>query len=411
MADQKLSDLTALPTPITTGDLLYVVRSGVDYKAASTDIPSGSGTVTSVSVTTVNGVSGSVATATTTPAISLTLGAITPTSVNAVVLSGASTPTLAVTGTSSVSGANTGDQSSVSGNAGTATALATARTIGGSSFDGTANVTSFPSPGAIGGSTPAAGAFTTLSATGQVTSTLATGTAPLVVASTTEVANLKAATATLAATATSVADSGVAFTDITTGDSSTTKHGFLDKLPGGTTTFKRADGAWATPAGTAASYVATAFSGQTTVTVTHNFGAYPLVDVVDNSASPAVIVPLTITHGSVNAFTVTFTASSTGTILASLGSPQPHTYVAVSGTYAILSSDYFIEATSGTFTATLPTAVGRAGQEYTIKNSGTGIVTIATTSSQTIDGQLTNLLAVQYQSITVVSNGANWFVI
>ena len=44
--------------------------------------PAGSGTVSSVSVTTANGVSGSVANATTTPAISLTLGAITPTSVN-----------------------------------------------------------------------------------------------------------------------------------------------------------------------------------------------------------------------------------------------------------------------------------------------------------------------------------------
>lgn len=42
----------------------------------------GTGTVTSVSVTTANGVSGSVATSTTTPAITLTLGAITPTSVN-----------------------------------------------------------------------------------------------------------------------------------------------------------------------------------------------------------------------------------------------------------------------------------------------------------------------------------------
>lgn len=40
------------------------------------------GSVTSVSVTTANGVSGSVATATSTPAISLTLGAITPTTVN-----------------------------------------------------------------------------------------------------------------------------------------------------------------------------------------------------------------------------------------------------------------------------------------------------------------------------------------
>lgn len=41
----------------------------------------GSGTVTSVSVTTANGVSGTVATATTTPAVSLTLGNITPTTV------------------------------------------------------------------------------------------------------------------------------------------------------------------------------------------------------------------------------------------------------------------------------------------------------------------------------------------
>lgn len=43
---------------------------------------------------------------------------------------------------------------------------------------------------AIGGVTPAAGAFTTISASGVITSTLATGTAPLTVASTTVVGNL-----------------------------------------------------------------------------------------------------------------------------------------------------------------------------------------------------------------------------
>jgi len=69
----------------------------------------GSGTVTSVSVTTANGVSGSVATATTTPAITLTLGAITPSSV---VSAGS------VTG-SNLSGTNTGDQTKTCG-AGTA---------------------------------------------------------------------------------------------------------------------------------------------------------------------------------------------------------------------------------------------------------------------------------------------------
>lgn len=47
-----------------------------------------------------------------------------------------------------------------------------------------------PLNGTVGATTPAAGAFTTVSATGAITSTLATGTAPLVVASTTKVANL-----------------------------------------------------------------------------------------------------------------------------------------------------------------------------------------------------------------------------
>jgi len=91
----------------------------------------GSGTVTSVSVVTANGVSGSVATATTTPAITLSLGDITPTSVAA---SGT------VTG-SNLSGTNTGDQTSVTGNAGTATALQTARNINGVAFNGTADIT------------------------------------------------------------------------------------------------------------------------------------------------------------------------------------------------------------------------------------------------------------------------------
>lgn len=71
------------------------------------------GTVTTVSVATANGVSGTVANATTTPAITVALGAITPTSVAA---SGN------VTG-SNLSGTNTGDQTNISGNAATATAL------------------------------------------------------------------------------------------------------------------------------------------------------------------------------------------------------------------------------------------------------------------------------------------------
>ncbi len=54
------------------------------------------------------------------------------------------------------------------------------------------NGATFAAPGAIGGGTPSAGAFTTISATGQITSTLAIGTAPFAVTSTTNVANLNA---------------------------------------------------------------------------------------------------------------------------------------------------------------------------------------------------------------------------
>lgn len=123
----RTSDTGGTASPLTTKGDIYgfstlnaripVGADGTVLTADSTqtlgvkwNAVTGTGTVTSVSVTTANGVSGSVATATTTPAITLTLGAITPTSVNSVVLSGSSTPTLAVTGTSSVSGANTGDQ-------------------------------------------------------------------------------------------------------------------------------------------------------------------------------------------------------------------------------------------------------------------------------------------------------------
>lgn len=106
----------------------------------------GSGTVTSVSVTTANGVSGTVATATTTPAISLTLGAITPTTVAA---SGA------ISG-SNLSGTNTGDNTE-------ATALKSATT--------SVNVSSATAPTAgqvLKATSSTAATWQTLSSSGDV---------------------------------------------------------------------------------------------------------------------------------------------------------------------------------------------------------------------------------------------------
>lgn len=74
-----------------------------------------------------------------------------------------------------------------------------------------------------------------------------------------------------------------------------------------------------------------------------------------------------------------------------------------------------VSAASGSVTITLPTAVGATGQTYTIKRTDTtytNTLTVATTSSQTIDGATTyGLLWVQYAYVQVVSDGSNWQII
>jgi len=126
--------------------------------------------------------------------------------------------------TAALSGNVTGN---VTGNASTATALQNARTIGGVSFNGTANI-DLPGVNTTGnqnttgsaatlttirtlwgqnfnGSANVTGALssvTTLAMSGQLTNTVATGTAPLVISSTTRVANLSVANAGTADTLT-----------------------------------------------------------------------------------------------------------------------------------------------------------------------------------------------------------------
>lgn len=84
-------------------------------------------------------------------------------------------------------------------------------------------------------------------------------------------------------------------------------------------------------------------------------------------------------------------------------------YVAKTANYTLTTLDYLVNATSGTFDLTLPTAVGVPGQVYVLKNSGTGIITVKTTSSQTIDGNASGVLTlVQYDSLVVMSDNSNW---
>ena len=84
--------------------------------------------------------------------------------------------------------------------------------------------------------------------------------------------------------------------------------------------------------------------------------------------------------------------------------------ISTATTAASLINVNYTYLVSGTTTLTLPTAVASMST-YTVKNVGTGTVTIATTSSQTIDGSTTASLPVRYTSLTLVSDGANWNII
>jgi hypothetical protein len=87
-------------------------------------------------------------------------------------------------------------------------------------------------------------------------------------------------------------------------------------------------------------------------------------------------------------------------------------YVAKSANYTLTTADRFcnVDASGGAVTITLPTAVGCAGREYRVKkiDASANAVTVATTSSQTIDGSATLAITTRYTTLAVYSDGANW---
>jgi hypothetical protein len=84
------------------------------------------------------------------------------------------------------------------------------------------------------------------------------------------------------------------------------------------------------------------------------------------------------------------------------------TYSAITSLVTAQAEYYY--SCDGTFTVTLPAASGiTAGKEIRIKNMGTGTITIARSSTDTIDGQASAALGVQYQMLSFISNGADGY--
>ena len=107
-------------------------------------------------------------------------------------------------------------------------------------------------------------------------------------------------------------------------------------------------------------------------------------------------------YARINGVTALFTTSAVSDVIV---------VTTQAGNYTVLTTDNLV-IVSGTFTITLPTAVGVTGKPYTVKKTDSGTTTtIATTASQTIDGATTRTILVQYESVTMVSDGSNWHVV
>jgi len=83
--------------------------------------------------------------------------------------------------------------------------------------------------------------------------------------------------------------------------------------------------------------------------------------------------------------------------------------------YTVTPADYTIlcDTTSGPLTVTLPVAGGSSnGHIYNVKkiDSTANAVTIAADGAETIDGNISISIAVQWTCLTVQSNGTDWFI-
>jgi len=77
---------------------------------------------------------------------------------------------------------------------------------------------------------------------------------------------------------------------------------------------------------------------------------------------------------------------------------------------AVLEDIYLVDNGAAAVTITLPTVTGNSGYKAQVKRLGTANVTISPASG-TIDGQATQTLSVQYSSLTLTTDGTNWFII
>lgn len=100
------------------------------------------------------------------------------------------------------------------------------------------------------------------------------------------------------------------------------------------------------------------------------------------------------------------------------GSITVNTTTLNSATYDLVSTDYILHVTyttTGAVTSlTLPSAQTVNGRTIIIKDAGgnaaTNNITVDTEGAETIDGAATAVINGNYDSISIYSDGSNWFI-
>lgn len=82
-------------------------------------------------------------------------------------------------------------------------------------------------------------------------------------------------------------------------------------------------------------------------------------------------------------------------------------------TVTLEDSTVLADATSAAFTITLPKAYNANGYIFTIKkiDSSANAVTVDGDGAETIDGATTQVISFQYDSVTVQSDGTEWWIL
>jgi hypothetical protein len=111
--------------------------------------------------------------------------------------------------------------------------------------------------------------------------------------------------------------------------------------------------------------------------------------------------------------TVVGNISATGNLNIGGGMVTPITTINTNTTLSASNYVVMADSSSGSIVIQLPAASIHTGRTYHIKkiDSSTNLVTLSGNIAETIDGLNTQAINTQYISLTIVSNGSNWFII